>query len=137
LALNSSARAAQALADAEDTQIRSTLAQLIKLTLTKLELKMSQFEELEEIVEEERKSLESARLGLLNERIGVKKMLDAVRAEIARGGIGPGIGMVVQQQNAMGAMGTTGQGTVVNEFQPQGLQGEGAPVPDGQTLQLG
>ena len=137
LALKSSAKAAQALADAEDAQIRSTLAQLIKLTLTKLELKMAQFEELEEIVEEERKSLESARLGLLNERIGVKKMLDAVRAEIARSGIGPGVGMVVQQQNAMGAMGTTGQGTVVNEVQPQGLQGEGAPVPDGQTLQLG
>ena len=136
LALKSSAKAAQALADAEDAQIRSTLAQLIKLTLTKLELKMAQFEELEEIVEEERKSLESARLGLLNERIGVKKMLDAVRAEISRNGIG-GVGMVVQQQNAMGAMGTTGQGPVVNEVQPQGLQGEGAPVPDGQTLQLG
>lgn len=137
LALKSSAKAAQSLADAEDAQIRSTVAQLIKLTLTKLELKMAQFEELEEIVEEERKALESARLGLLNERIGVKKMLDAVRAEIARNGVGPGVGMVVQQQNAMGAMGTTGQGTVVNEVQPQSLQGDGASVPDGQTLQLG
>ena len=137
LALKSSAKAAQSLADAEDAQIRSTVAQLIKLTLTKLELKMAQFEELEEIVEEERKALESARLGLLNERIGVKKMLDAVRAEIARNGVGPGVGMVVQQQNAMGAMGTTGQGTAVNEVQPQSLQGDGAPVADGQTLQLG
>jgi SWI/SNF related-matrix-associated actin-dependent regulator of chromatin subfamily C len=137
LALKSSAKAAQSLADAEDAQIRSTVAQLIKLTLTKLELKMAQFEELEEILEEERKALESARLGLLNERIGVKKMLDAVRAEIARSGVGPGVGMVVQQQNAMGAMGTTGQGAIVSEVQPQSLQGDGAPVADGQTLQLG
>jgi SWI/SNF related-matrix-associated actin-dependent regulator of chromatin subfamily C len=137
LALKSSAKAAQSLADAEDAQIRSTLAQLIKLSLTKLELKMAQFEELEEILEEERKALESARLGLLNERVGVKKMLDAVRAELARNGVGPGIAVVVQQQNAMGAMGTTGQGTVVNEVQLQSLQGDGAPLPDGQTLLLG
>jgi SWI/SNF related-matrix-associated actin-dependent regulator of chromatin subfamily C len=137
LALKSSAKAAQSLADAEDAQIRSTVAQLIKLTLTKLELKMAQFEELEEILEEERKALESARLGLLNERIGVKKMLDVVRAEISRNGIGPGVGVVVQQQNAMGAMGTTGQGTLVGEVQPQSLQGDGAPLADGQTLQLG
>jgi SWI/SNF related-matrix-associated actin-dependent regulator of chromatin subfamily C len=95
LALKSSAKAAQSLADAEDAQIKSAVSQLIKLTLAKLELKMAQFEELEEILEEERKALESARLGLLNERIGVKKMLDAVRAEIARNGVGPGIGMVV------------------------------------------
>ncbi|KAJ7628781.1 hypothetical protein FB45DRAFT_979468 [Roridomyces roridus] len=40
----SSAKAALALADAEDAQIRSTLASLIKLTLSKLEMKMTQFE---------------------------------------------------------------------------------------------
>jgi len=137
LALKSSAKAARSLADAEDAQIRSTVAQLIKLTLTKLELKMAQFEELEEILEEERKALESARLGLLNERIGVKNMLDAVRAEISRNGVGPGVGAVVQQQSAMGAMGTTGQGTIVSDVQPQSLQGDGAPLADGQTLQLG
>ncbi|KAH9973906.1 SWIRM domain-containing protein [Lactifluus volemus] len=39
--LSSSAKAASALADAEETQIRSTLAAVIKLTLTKLELKMT------------------------------------------------------------------------------------------------
>ncbi|EIW60875.1 uncharacterized protein TRAVEDRAFT_28313, partial [Trametes versicolor FP-101664 SS1] len=39
LALRSASKAAGALADAEDLQIRSTLASLIKLTLTKLELK--------------------------------------------------------------------------------------------------
>lgn len=137
LALKSSAKAAQSLADAEDTQIRSALAQLIKLTLTKLELKMAQFEELEEILEDERKALESARLGLLNERVGVKKMLDAIRAELARNSVGPGIATVVQQQNAMGAMGTTGQGTVINEVQLQNLQGDGGPLSEGQTLQLG
>ncbi len=90
LALKSSAKAAQALADAEDAQIKGALAQLIKLTLTKLELKMGQFEELEDILEEERRALESARLGLVNERVNLKRMLDGVRAEIARNGVGAG-----------------------------------------------
>ncbi|KAF9530189.1 SWIRM-domain-containing protein [Crepidotus variabilis] len=139
LALKSSGKAAQALADAEDAQIKGTISQLIKLTLTKLELKMSQFEELEEILEDERKALESARMGLLNERIGVKKMLDAVKAEIAKNGVGMGAGVrdVVQQHQAQGATGTTGQGPIVNEVQQaHRLQGDGGPVMDGQTLQL-
>ncbi|KAH9962270.1 hypothetical protein BGW80DRAFT_865501 [Lactifluus volemus] len=42
LALSSSAKAASVLAGAEETQIRSMLAVVIKLTLTKLELKMLQ-----------------------------------------------------------------------------------------------
>ena len=84
LALKSSVKSARELADAEEHQIKSTLANLIKLTLTKLELKMSQFEELEELLEEERKGLESARMSLVNERLGLKKMLDTVKTELAR-----------------------------------------------------
>ncbi|KDR79983.1 hypothetical protein GALMADRAFT_222909 [Galerina marginata CBS 339.88] len=135
LALKSSAKAAQALADAEDTQIRSSLAQLIKLTLTKLDLKMSQFEELEDILEEERKSLESARLSLVNERVGLKRMLDAVRAEIARNGVGPGVVGVVTQ-GGPNPLGTTGQGTIINEVGSMSTQSDVGPLPDGATLQL-
>uniref|UniRef100_A0A8H8CJR8 SWIRM-domain-containing protein n=1 Tax=Psilocybe cubensis TaxID=181762 RepID=A0A8H8CJR8_PSICU len=133
LALKSSAKAAQALADAEDTQIKSSLAQLIKLTLTKLELKMSQFEELEDILEEERKALESARMGLVNERIGLKKMLDTVRAEIARSGITPGVVNAINQNQVMG---TTGQGTVISAVNSSSAQSNVGPIPDGTTLQL-
>ncbi|KAF8879659.1 SWI/SNF complex protein [Gymnopilus junonius] len=136
LALKSSARAARALADAEDNQIRTSLAQLIKLTLTKLELKMSQFEELEDILEEERKSLESARLSLVNERVGLKKMLDAVRAEITRNGVGPGVAGVVAQ-GGPNPLGTTGQGATVTEVGSSSVQSDIGPLPDGTTLQLG
>lgn len=136
LALKSSAKAARALADAEDNQIRTSLAQLIKLTLTKLELKMSQFEELEDILEEERKSLESARLSLVNERVGLKKMLDAVRAEITRNGVGPGVAGVVAQ-GGPNPLGTTGQGNTVTEVGSGSAQSDIGPLPDGTTLQLG
>ncbi|TFK18204.1 Smarcc1 protein [Coprinopsis marcescibilis] len=136
LALKSSAKAAQALADAEDTQIKSTLAQLVKLTLSKLELKMSQFEELEEILEEERKSLESARLALVNERLGLKRLLDNVRVELAKSG-----GVVAPGSAAMSALnsplGSVGQGTVVADV-PQGQPFEvnQGPSQDAQVLQL-
>lgn len=122
LALKSSARAASALADAEDATIRSTLASLIKLTLTKLELKMTAFEELEELLEEERKGLESTRMALVNERVNLKRMLDGVRAELGK--------------NAN--LGTTSQGTPVSEV-PSGtpIEGDVGPVSDGSFAQLG
>jgi len=130
LALKSSAKAAQSLADAEDAQIRSTLASMIKLTLTKLELKMSQFEELEDILEEERKGLESTRMALVQERLGLKKMVDNVKSLITKNGSGVnGLGNVT--------LGNSGQGTVVNEVQPGTLmEGGMGPVDDGSMLQL-
>lgn len=134
LALKSSARAAQTLADAEDAQIRSSLASLIKLTLTKLELKMAQFDELEEILEEERKALESSRMALISERLGLKKMLDTVKAEIARnGGIAPGSNVANMVVNAnIGGQGS--QATEVPATTP--LNGNAGPVQDGNKLQL-
>lgn len=136
LALKSSAKAAQTLADAEDAQIKSTLAQLIKLTLTKLEMKMSQFEELEDILEEERKSLEAARVALVSERLGLKRLLDGVRAELAKNGgqVVPG-GVAANALNA--PLGTTGQGMMVNEVPAsQGFDASNGPVPDGSMVQL-
>ncbi|KAF7763531.1 hypothetical protein Agabi119p4_8068 [Agaricus bisporus var. burnettii] len=160
LALSASAKAAQNLATAEDQQIRGTLSNLIKLTLTKLEIKMSQFEELEEILEEERRNLESARVALVNERLGLKKMLDTVRGEVVRhqqqqqqlsvATGGPSSSASQQQQpgfsqgvinaatNPGMALGMSGQGPIVNEVQSSAMNVEGGegPVLDGQTLQL-
>jgi len=132
LALKSSAKAAKALADAEDTHIRSTLSSLIKLTLTKLELKMSQFEELEDILEEERKGLENARMALVSERVGLKRVLDTVREELAKNGQ-TDVPPAVAQAN----LGTTGQGTVINEVQAQtAMEGDSGPISDGNVAQL-
>ncbi|KAF8155718.1 SWIRM domain-containing protein [Crassisporium funariophilum] len=131
LALKSSAKAARALATAEDTQIRTSLASLIKLTLTKIELKMSQFEELEEVLEEERKSLESARMALVHERVGLKKMLDTVKAEVAKNG---GVGVAAMAGSV--TLGTTGQGNVVTEVGSGSSQVDVGPMADGTTLQL-
>lgn len=128
LALGASAKAADTLADAEDAHIKSTLANLIKLTLTKLEIKMAQFEELEELLEEERKGLESARVALLNERLTVKQSLDAVRAELQSNGVDTGV---------IPNMGYTGQGTrAIGVRDGTPLEGVGGPIPGGSTIPL-
>ena len=137
LALNSSSKAASALADAEETQIRSTLAAVIKLTLTKLELKMSQFEELEDLLEEERRTLETARVSLVNERVGLKRTLDGVRAELARHSNGTSSAGAVAAAVAQTGLGNVGQGLRAAEVQGNAVaESEGGPLSGGNILTL-
>ena len=137
LALNSSSKAASALADAEETQIRSTLAAVIKLTLTKLELKMSQFEELEDLLEEERRTLETARISLVNERVGLKRALDGVRAELARHSNGTASAGAVAAAVAQTGLGNVGQGLRAAEVQGNAVaESEGGPLSGGNILTL-
>ncbi|KAH9953725.1 hypothetical protein BGW80DRAFT_1468346 [Lactifluus volemus] len=108
LALSSSAEVALALAGAEETQIPSMLAVVIKLTLTKLELKILQFEELEDILEEERRALEATRLALVSERVGLKRPLEGVHAELARLANSTGSASAVATVAGRTGPGTTG-----------------------------
>lgn len=137
LALGSSSKTASALADAEETQIRSTLAAVIKLTLSKLELKMSQFEELEDLLEEERRTLEAARVSLVNERVGLKRALDGVRAELARHSNGTASAGAVAAAVAQTGLGNVGQGLRAAEVQGNAIsEGEGGPLSGGNILTL-
>ncbi|KAI0764583.1 Smarcc1 protein [Trametes elegans] len=137
LALKSASKAAGALADAEDLQIRSTLASLIKLTLTKLELKTAQFEELEELLEDERKSLESARTALVNERVNLKRLLDNVKSELAKHGTTPNAGLASAVSQAHTGLNASGQGTKVTEVQGGApAEGDEGPVSGGSIAQL-
>jgi SWI/SNF related-matrix-associated actin-dependent regulator of chromatin subfamily C len=137
LALGSSAKAASALADAEETQIRSALAAVIKLTLSKLELKMSQFEELEDLLEEERRTLEAARVSLVNERVGLKRALDGVRAEISKHQNGTSSMGTVAATVAQTGLGTTGQGLRAAEVQGNTVaESDGGPVSGGNIAAL-
>jgi SWI/SNF related-matrix-associated actin-dependent regulator of chromatin subfamily C len=137
LALSSSAKAASTLADAEETQIRSTLAAVIKLTLTKLELKMSQFEELEDILEEERRTLEAARMALVSERIGLKRTLEGVRAELTRHSNGTSTAGAVAAVVTQSGLGTTGQGLRATEVHGSAIaESEGGPLGGGNIAAL-
>jgi SWI/SNF-related matrix-associated actin-dependent regulator of chromatin subfamily C len=133
LALNASAKAASALATKEETHIRSTLTSLVKLTLTKLELKMAQFEEMEELLEEERRNLESARIGLVAERQGIKRVLEGIRAEMARNGSGA----VLPPDAYQTVVAAGSQGTKVTPVGPDvQMQGNVGPIVEGSYQQL-
>jgi SWI/SNF related-matrix-associated actin-dependent regulator of chromatin subfamily C len=133
LALQSSAKAAQTLADVEDKRIRASLASLIKLTLTKVELKMSQFEELEDILEDERRGLEAARMALLEERLQVKKTLDDVKAQIEKHGATGALNSINAASLAIAS-----QGPMATEVSADtSMNAENGPVANGNFATLG
>lgn len=74
-ALGASAVKAKALADHEDREIQRLVNAAIETQLKKIELKMSNFEELESILEHERKEIERQRGQLYLDRISLKKAL--------------------------------------------------------------
>jgi SWI/SNF related-matrix-associated actin-dependent regulator of chromatin subfamily C len=153
IALSASTRAAQQLADAEETSIRSALSELIKLTLSKLELKMAQFEEMEELLEEERRNLESQRMALAAERMSLRKAVETVRAEVAKnnaasagasGSVTPamsmmsgGAGGVGAAVNAAATVLSAGQGPKVSEVAGKNLSGDAGPSTDGSFAPIG
>ncbi|KAL5523137.1 SSR2 [Sanghuangporus sanghuang] len=134
LALQSSAKAARALAEAEVSSVRTALAQLIKLTLSRLELKMSQFEEMETVLEEERRALAAQRLAVANERASLRRTIEGVRAELAKnGGVLPN-GSAVASAIAQ----TTPQGTKVTAVEGGvPVDGDAAPSAEGNFQSLG
>lgn len=82
IALAAASAKSSALASHEDAQIQSLMTKLISAQRTKLELKMEQFEALEDLVEEERRSLEEARLALQRERANVSRQLAELRGSV-------------------------------------------------------
>jgi len=86
-------------------------------------------------LEEERKGLESARMGLVNEGMNLKKLVEHVKGEIAKSG-GVVTSGVVGALNGPGIMGTTGQGQVVMEVQGESGGMEGPIGEGGNVLSL-
>lgn len=66
------------LASFEERECQRLVGQVIEAQLKKLELKMSQFEELESLLEAERRSVEAGRRQLYADRLAVQKQLALV-----------------------------------------------------------
>ncbi|KAK2823882.1 hypothetical protein FQN49_007525 [Arthroderma sp. PD_2] len=78
IALATSAARAGALASHEEREMTRLVGAAVNITLQKLELKLSQFSELEAIVEAERRDLEQARQQLFLDRLGLKRRIKEV-----------------------------------------------------------
>lgn len=137
LALQHTANAASTLANEEEAKIRSALGDLVKSQIRKLELKMSQFEEMEEALEEERRAVEGARMRLGAERRKVGEYLERLAREMQQqqqqvGPPGPGVNQMVMQGAQMLAVGSGGRLQVMPVDPASGaLEGDGGPVPGG------
>ncbi|WFD23325.1 SWI/SNF and RSC complex subunit Ssr2 [Malassezia equina] len=78
IALGAAASKAYVLSTHEERECQRLVQQVIELQLKKMQLKMSQFEELESLLEAERRSIEAGRKQLYADRLAVQRQLAAV-----------------------------------------------------------
>ena len=111
LGLASAAARAGALASHEEREMTRLVGAAVNLTLQKFDLKLTQFAEMEEIVQAERRDLEKARQQLFLDRMAFKKRVkdveDAMRAASMKN---PEEGMrLIQEAMGMGVGGPSGK----------------------------
>lgn len=78
VALGAAAAKAHLLSTFEERECQRLVGQVIEAQMKKMEIKMAQFEELESLLEEERRSLESGRKQLYQDRLAVQRQIAAV-----------------------------------------------------------
>lgn len=116
VALAASAARAGALASHEEREMTRLVSAAVNVTLQKFEVKLHQFNEMEEIIEAERRELEQARQQLFLDRMAMKKRVKEVQDSLQAITLkGPG-----EETNAMIAeAAAAGAGSRFN-FQPAG-----------------
>ncbi|KAK4684991.1 SWI/SNF-related matrix-associated actin-dependent regulator of chromatin subfamily C, partial [Tremellales sp. Uapishka_1] len=77
-ALGAAAAKASLLARHEDSRISQLVSRLVAAQVKKVELKLTMFERLEEMLENEKRNVEVGRQNLFREKMGVKKSLEKV-----------------------------------------------------------
>ncbi|RSH88701.1 hypothetical protein EHS25_002928 [Saitozyma podzolica] len=78
IALGAAAAKASALAQHEDRRLSTLVSRLVSAQVKKVELKLTMFERLEEVLENEKRNLEVGRQQLFREKINVQKQLENV-----------------------------------------------------------
>lgn len=132
LAMHHTATSAANLASEADVQIRESLTKLVGAQIRKLELKMAQFEEMEEVLEEERRGVEALRLSLLSERAQVRRWLEKINMQ-SGGAANPTTHPVLAEGAQLLSSGTGGRVQPVPVDPTTGMEigDPGAPVMDG------
>ncbi|KAF9191828.1 hypothetical protein BGZ49_003496 [Haplosporangium sp. Z 27] len=125
-ALGSAAAKAKTLADYEEREIQRLVTVVVEMQLKKLELKLQQFEELENVLDIEKRELERQRQQLYLDRLAMKKSIMAMQEKmilarqtgnpqvfanvtVPAGGVG-GTGMTFQNESTLRQQQELGQG---------------------------
>ncbi|KAG5513173.1 hypothetical protein PMAC_001543 [Pneumocystis sp. 'macacae'] len=82
IALGAAAAKARILVSHEEREISRLVSEVVRLQLSKLELKLQQFNELEQILEAERRELEKNRQQLYLDRLSMKKQIFIVQEQL-------------------------------------------------------
>jgi SWI/SNF related-matrix-associated actin-dependent regulator of chromatin subfamily C len=126
IALGTSAARAAALASHEEREMTRLVNSVVNHNLRKLELKLNQFNELEQVLQAERREIEKARQQLFLERLAMKRQCRAVQEQLKRAlqtGGPDGYRMAVQASQ-MG-----GQGQMLGFEQPHQQQQQPGVAP--------
>ncbi|KAF9350397.1 hypothetical protein BGX26_011419 [Mortierella sp. AD094] len=125
-ALGSAAAKAKTLADYEEREIQRLVTVVVEMQLKKLELKLQQFEELENVLDIEKRELERQRQQLYLDRLAMKKSIMSMQEKmilarqtgnpqvfasvtVPAGGVG-GTGMTFQNESTLRQQQDLGQG---------------------------
>lgn len=122
IALASAAAKAHLLAQQTSTELTSQIHALVSMQVSKLTLKMQQFESLEAGLDAERRQIEMAKQMLQMERLGVEKQLDAVAGLSRRVGAGEQVAQSeVDRLRAMGMMTNGAEGSYRSGMPPRSI----------------
>ncbi|KKA22648.1 RSC complex subunit (RSC8) [Rasamsonia emersonii CBS 393.64] len=118
VALGTAAARAGALASHEEREMTRLVSAAVNVTLQKFEIKLAQFNEMEEIIEAERRELEQARRQLFLDRLAFKKRVKEVQDALQAASLkGPG----EEMNGLLSGAATTG---LDNRFQFQPLNAD-------------
>ncbi|KAM0747967.1 SWIRM-domain-containing protein [Meredithblackwellia eburnea MCA 4105] len=133
IALGSAAAKAHILALEEDATLHSLVTSVIEAQVRKLELKMAYFDQLESLVEVERRGVEQGKQQLYEDRLKCSRVMFEVQALHARAKQGQQQAAAISQQE-MGHM-LQGAGAI-NRPQAVAQPGPAPVVPEDQTVTL-
>ena len=127
LALAASAARASALASNEERQHTQLISAALNASLQKLDLKLTQFREVEEALEIQRQDLERGRRELFLDRASFSKRMTEVEAQLAGMGIG---GMGVGEGGSVAGL-EAGSGEKMGFTTNKARSGDGEPMEPG------
>ncbi|PWN31735.1 uncharacterized protein FA14DRAFT_162639 [Meira miltonrushii] len=116
IAIGAAAAKAHVLATFEERECQKLVGQVLEAQMKKMEIKMAQFEQLESLIEEERRSLEISRKQLYADRLNVAKQIQMVQDLVRKAQANPKSvePKEIQQVNSV-QHGLSQQGPIVRE----------------------
>jgi len=128
IALGAAAAKAHILSTFEERECQKLVGQVIEAQMKKMEIKMAQFEQLESLLEQERRSLEVSRKQLYSDRLNVAKQIQMVQELVKKAQANPSsIGQKDLNQVSGVVHGLPQQGSVVREARVESVGASASP----------